>query len=389
MRVVEIIFWLSLGLSVYIQIGYLFLLLILSFIKNKIKINSFYLLYKNANEYLPKVSIIIAAYNEEKIITKKLENTLKIEYPKEKLEIIVFSDASTDRTDEIVNQYAPQGIRLIRVEGRKGKTYCQDVAVQQATGDILIFTDADAMLEPDAVRQLVRHFVDPSVGCVAAQVRYVDEGGESWYQRYETVLFKLESAITSPTGVFGPLYALRRDLHEPIPPQMQEDLVRPLLVVYRRHRIVFEPEAIAWLHSTASVEGERRRRVRMVARAVYSLLYYAPMRALFNPFRYGFFALQMWSHRMLRWLHGVFLALMLASNLVLVGENMLYLALGVMQLTGYTAALVGYLIEKHGQRRACFPFHFAYYYLSAQIAMLQGFWKGLRGSPFTTWKPIR
>ena len=138
MRIIEVIFWLSLGLSVYIQIGYPFLLLILIFIKIKIKNKSFYLLYKNANEYLPKVSIIIAAYNEEKTITKKLENTLKIEYPKEKLEIIVFSDASTDRTDEIVNQYAPQGVRLIRVEGRKGKTYCQDVAVQQASVKIRI-----------------------------------------------------------------------------------------------------------------------------------------------------------------------------------------------------------------------------------------------------------
>jgi len=389
MRIIEVIFWLSLGLSVYIQIGYPFLLLILSFVKIIIKNNGFYSLYEKANAYLPRVSIIVAAYNEEKIIREKLENTMQIEYPKEKLEIVVFSDASTDRTDEIVNQYAPQGVRLIRVEGRKGKTYCQDVAVQQATGDILIFTDADAMLEPDAVRQLVRHFVDPSVGCVAAQVRYVDEGGESWYQRYETVLFKLESAVTSPVGAFGPLYAIRHDLHEPIPPQMQEDLVRPLLVVYRRHRIVFAPEVIAWLRSTTSVEGERRRRVRMVARAVYSLLHYAPMRALFNPFRYGFFAIQMWSHRILRWLHGLFLAVMLVCCGVLALKSNLYLILTIAQLVGYAMALVGYLTEKRFGRKAPFLLHLAYYYVAAQIAMLQGFWLGLRGSSFTTWKPIR
>jgi len=382
MEVAEITFWIAIGFSIYIQVGYLIILKFLYFFKSRY-------LHKIDDNYTPKVSIIIASYNEENTIDQKIENTIQIKYPREKLEIIVFSDASTDRTDEIVRSYEPQGVRLVRVEGRKGKTYCQNVAVQHTTGDILIFTDADAMLEPEAVRKLVRHFADPSVGCVSGHMRYIDRGGESWYQQYETLLFRLESLVSSPVGAFGPLYAIRRNLHVPIPAEMQEDLVRPLLVVYYGHRIVFEPEAVAWLCAAPTVEGEWRRRVRMVARAVYSLLYYAPMRALFNPFRYGFFALQMWSHRMLRWLHGVFLALMLASNLVLVGENMLYLALGVMQLTGYTAALVGYLIEKHGQRRACFPFHFAYYYLSAQIAMLQGFWKGLRGSPFTTWKPIR
>ncbi len=381
MAYIELIFWAVVGTSLYIQIGYMLLLKLLCIFRRQST--------KKEYQFEPSVSIIIAAYNEEKIISYKIENTLKIDYPKDKLEIIVFSDASTDRTDEIVSQYVDYGVRLIRVEGRKGKSYCQDVAVSHSKGEIILFTDADALLQPDAIRKMVRHFADPSVGCVAGRVSYLDTDGESWYQRYETKLFELESHVSSPVGAFGPLYALRRDLYEPISPDMQEDLVRPLLVVYRGYRIVFETEAIAWLQGTASIEGEVRRRVRMVARAVYSLLYYPPMRALLNPIKYGFFAVQMWSHRILRWLHGVFLALALLTNGVLASVSSLYLGLFILQTALYSFAIAGYLLESRRGRRVPFVLHFAYYYVSAQVAMLRGFWLGARRVHFTTWRPIR
>jgi len=377
----EWVFWISVGFSFYIQIGYLLMLKFLSILYSKPS--------RKEKQYSPFISIIIAAYNEEKIISKKIENTLQLDYPCEKMEIIVFSDASSDRTDEIVRRYADKGVQLIRVEGRKGKSYCQNVAVERSKGEILLFTDADAFLQPDVIRKIVRHFADPTVGCVAGKVCYVDASGESWYQRYETKLFELESRVSSPTGAFGPLYALRRDLFEPIPADTQEDLVRPLLVVYQHRRIVFEPEAVAWLQSTASVESEARRRQRMVARAVYSILYYPPMRALLNPAKYGFFALQMWSHRILRWGHGIFLAIALLTNGLLITKSSLYWWLSLMQFGFYMTALIGYLIESRNKKFTHFLIHFAYYYLTAQVAMLHGLWHGIKGKSFTTWQPIR
>lgn len=381
MKTIELTFWIAVGVSIYVQIGYFVLLWCLSFLRKQES--------QSYSCYEPFVSLIIAAYNEEKNISRKIENTLRLDYPRNKIEIIVFSDGSTDGTDEIVRQYAIHGVQLIRVDGRKGKTYCQDVAVRHSGGDIIIFTDADALLEPDVIRKMVRHFTDPSIGCVTCKMCYLDQSGESWYQKYETSLFDLESRLSSPVGAFGPLYAIRRDLYEPLPPELQEDLVRPLLVVYRHCRIVFEKEAVVWLHSTASVRKEASRRVRMVAQAVYSLIYYPPMRALLNPIRYGLFALQMWSHRILRWIHGVFLILILISNYILCFHNSFYLLLLFPQMLFYLCASLGYWYEARNSQRAHALLHFAYYYLSAQFAMLHGFWLGMRGVRLAKWQPVR
>jgi cellulose synthase/poly-beta-1,6-N-acetylglucosamine synthase-like glycosyltransferase len=389
MQTLEIIFWLALALSMYVQVGYPLLLLLLVSVKFILNRTSLKACTDGDWEYQPTVSIIIAAYNEEKNIAAKIENTLQLDYPKEKLDIIVFSDASSDRTDEIVESYADQGVRLIRVEGRRGKTYCQNVAISEAVGEIIVFTDADSLIEPQAVRQMMRWFANPSVGCVSSYLRYVERSGESWYQQYETALLRLEGMLGSAVSAFGAFYAVRAHLCSPIPETLQEDLVRPLMVVYHRYRIVLAVNAVAWIHSAPTVEGEWRRRVRMVARGAYSLIRYPPMRALLNPFRYGFFALQVWSHRVLRWLHGIPLAVMLLSNSVLIMENTVYFSIGILQLGCYIAALIGYLEERYLGKRTFPPFHFAYYYLSAQIAMLQGFWKALRGDSFKTWKPIR
>jgi len=389
MQLIEIIFWLSLMLSMYVQIGYLLLLLLLVFLKSILRRIPRYACVDRSREFQPIVSIIIAAYNEEKNIAAKIENTLQLDYPKEKLDIIVFSDASSDRTDEIVKSYANQGVRLIRVEGRKGKTFCQNIAAEKAIGEIIVFTDADSLVEPQALRQMVRWFADPHVGCVSGYLRYIERGGESWYQRYETTLLRLEGMLGSAVSAFGPFYAVRARLCSPIPSSLQEDFVRPLMVVHQRYRVVLDLSAVAWTHSAPTVEGEWRRRVRIVAGAVYSLFWYAPMRALLNPFRYGFFALQLWSHRVLRWLHGIPLIAMLLSNLALMAEHTVYLSMGVLQLGCYAATLMGYLEERYLRKRTFPLFHFAYYYLSAQVAMLQGFWKALRGDSFRTWKPIR
>lgn len=389
MQIIEIVFWLSLALSIYVQIGYPLLLLLLVSLKSIFHRSPQHACSAGEQEYQPTVSIIIAAYNEEKTIAAKIENTLQLDYPKEKLDIIVFSDASSDRTDEIVESYANRGVRLIRVEGRRGKTYCQNIAISEAVGEIIVFTDADSLIEPKALRQMMRWFANPSVGCVSGYLRYVESSGESWYQRYETILLQLEGMLGSAVSAFGPFYAVRAHLCSPIPETLQEDWVRPLMVICYRYRIVLSLNAVAWTHSAPTVEGEWQRRVRIVSGTVYSLLCYTPMRALLNPFRYGFFAFQIWSHRVLRWLHGIPLALMLLSNLFLIKENTVYLTIGILQLGCYTAALIGYLEERYLRKCTFSLFHFAYYYLSAQIAMLQGFCKALRGDSSRTWNPIR
>jgi cellulose synthase/poly-beta-1,6-N-acetylglucosamine synthase-like glycosyltransferase len=184
MLLVKVIFWVALSLLLYLYFGYPLLLGLVAFFRRNLR--------RLDNAYKPTVSLIIAAYNEEGVISEKIENSLGLDYPQEKLDIIVFSDASTDRTDEIVKSYADQGVKLLRIEGRKGKTYCQNEAVQITKGEILVFSDANSMYALDAIQKLARHFADERVGCVSGELRYRGGGeaveGERTYWEYDLYL---------------------------------------------------------------------------------------------------------------------------------------------------------------------------------------------------------
>ena len=340
--------------------------------------------------YQPTVSLIIAAYNEEGVIGEKIENSLKLDYPKDKLEIIVFSDASTDRTDEIVKSYANRGVKLLRIEGRKGKTYCQNEAAKIAQGEILIFSDADVICDPKVVKKLVSHFSDSKVGCVSGSFQYRGDtsiGGGRIYWNYEQKLKYLESKISSPVGVSGALYAIRRGVFEPIAPDLQEDFVRAIKTIQKGYKVIYEPKAINWSCITPDLTGEFRRRVRIVTQSAYSLLRDKSLLGLLNPFRYGLFSIQLWSHKILRWLSGLFLLLIFALNIPLVHQGLVYKITMAGQGAFYLLAFWGFLSETIFNRRPPRPAHVAYYFLLSCYAMLKGFYNGLRGRTIVAWKP--
>lgn len=383
MKAVKIAFWLSVFFLFYVYLGYPALLTFLAFVRRKpLKID---------DNYRPTVSLIIAAYNEDAVIGEKVENSLKLDYPKDKLEIIVFSDASTDRTDEIVKSYAEQGVKLLRVEGRKGKTYCQNEATKIAKGKILVFSDANSMYEPDAIQKLVRHFADERVGCVSGELRYrCSQGGvegERTYWKYDQLLKKLESEVSSVIGANGSIYAVRGELFEPLPPDALEDLVRPLKFVQKGYKVVYEPQAVNWENTTPNPSKEFRRRVRIVTQSVYSLLRAKSLLGLLNPLRYGIFSIQLWSHKVLRWLSGIFLLLILALNIPLVGCSWIYAITMAGQTAFYLLALWGGLSEKVLKRQALKLSHVAYYFGLSCYAMLKGVYYGLRGRTMVTWQP--
>lgn len=380
MTAVKILFWFAVLTLFYIYFGYPFLLYLLSlFRRSRVRTDE---------TYQPTVSLIIAAYNEEAVIGEKIETSLKLDYPKDKLEIIVFSDASTDRSDEIVKSYADRGVKLLRIEGHKGKTFCQNEAVKIAKGEIIVFSDANSMYEPDAIRKLVRNFADRRVGCVSGELRYSggreSVEGERGYWRYEQLLKRQESKLSSLIGANGALYAVRKKLYAPLQADAISDFVEPLKVVQKGYRVLYEPKAVAWEATAEGPEKEFRRRVRIVTRSVHSLLGDRSLLGLLNPLRYGIFSIQLWSHKVLRWLSGVFLLLALALNIPLLGHGMVTMA---GQVAFYLLAFWGLLYEVGLKRRAPKLPHITYYFCFSCYAMLKGVFEGLRGRALATWEP--
>lgn len=381
----EVLFWISLSVLVHVYFAYPMLLALFAGFRPAAAIQE--------GDRCPSVSLIIAAYNEEAVIREKIENSLGLDYPAEKLEIIVFSDASSDRTDEIVTAYEEQGVRLLRVEGRKGKTYCQNEAVKIAKGEMIVFSDANSMYEPDAIQKLARHFADERVGCVSGELRYrggeKSVEGERTYWRYDQILKRLESKVSSLIGVNGAIYAVRKSLYEPLQADVISDFVEPLKIVQKGYRVLYEPEAVAWEATAEDPEKEFGRRVRIVTRSVYSLLGDRSLLTLLNPLRYSIFSVQFWSHKVLRWLSGLFLVLVFALNIPSVGQGLVYAITMAGQVAFYLLAFWGLISEGVLKRRAPKLPHIAYYFCLSCYAMLKGVTRGLRGRTMVTWEPSR
>ena len=256
----------------------------------------------------PRVTLVIAAYNEERKIAAKLDNSLALDYPREQLDIIVASDGSTDRTNQIVETYRNRGVQLASFP-RTGKTGVQNFVVAAARGEIMVFSDANAMYRPDAIRKLIRNFADPRVACVCGQLVYAVDGegagaAENIYWNYEKFMKQRESDLSSAIGVNGSIYAVRRSDYVVLDADVISDLVLPLTLVRDGKRVVYESEAVSVEQGSTDYSMEFRRKVRILTRSIRGLL---RMRALMNPFRYGVFALQLIMHKLLRFLTPVFL----------------------------------------------------------------------------------
>ena len=333
----------------------------------------------------PMVSFVISAYNEAAVLRDKLNNALALDYPEDRLEIIVVSDASSDATDDIVREFSPR-VRLERQEQHLGKTAGLNRAMPTLKGDVVVFSDANAMYASDAVRKLVRNFGDPEVGCVTGESRYVGgEGtgagaGERVYWSYEMRIKGLETAVWSMVGGDGAIYAIRRQLWTPLPETAINDFLNPLQIVAAGWRGVYEPDAVCHEAPAGSATKEYRRRVRIVSRSWRAVFQAA---SVVNPFRVGFFAVSVLSHKVLRWLAGVFIAIVGVSLVAMFwAADSLLLAVptGVWALAGFAAVVFCAF-----SRLAAL----ASYFLVLQWASLVGVLYGSLGRVSATWSPPR
>jgi len=337
----------------------------------------------------PRVTLMISAFNEEDVIADKLQNSLATEYPRDRLEILVVSDASDDSTDEIVKEFSDRGVKLLRMQERGGKTMGLNEAAEQASGDILIFSDANAMYRANAIDKLVRNFDDPDVGAVVGESTYSAsaneaERSESAYWRYETLIKRLESRIGSVVGGDGAIYAIRKQHYRPMAPDALSDFVNPLQIVQQGKRCIYEPEAISIEQAGGTFEKEFRRKVRIVNRAWRATM---SMKSLLNPLRHGFFAVQLISHKLLRWLVPAALVLMLVSSAMLWQRDPVYQVALVAQIVFYSLALAGVILRR--RRELPLPLYVPYYFCLVNIASARGILEAYQGRTYTTWSTAR
>ena len=335
--------------------------------------------------FFPLVSLIITAYNEEKKITRKLENTLALIYPPGKLQILVASDGSSDRTNERVKAFEEKGVQLLVVPERRGKENAQKVALGQAKGDIVVFSDAATLLNPDGLQQIVFNFADPSVGCVSSEDRVTGEdgrpGGEGLYVRYEMGLRSLESRVNSLVGLSGSFFAARREVCWDFSGEMQSDFRTVLSCVKLGLRGISDPEAIGYYQDIASQKGEFDRKVRTVLRGL--TVFFRHLEFL-NVFRYGLFSYQYLCHKLLRWLVPLFLGAVFVSSLILGFHSPVFAALFLGQLAFYVLAAVAW-------NRPALSFwtlvKVPVYFVVVNASILVAWWRYLKGQRVVTWTP--
>jgi cellulose synthase/poly-beta-1,6-N-acetylglucosamine synthase-like glycosyltransferase len=375
----KLVFIFSFFALFYIYFGYPFIALLFSVIKPK-RINK--------GHFEPHVTILIAAYNEEKHIELTLKNKLSLSYPKEKLEIIVISDGSTDRTDSIVKTFETAGVALIRQEPRSGKTAALNLGVMKVKGDILVFSDANSIYEPDALKHLLQNFKDPQVGYVTGKMIYVNEDGStvgdgcSAYMKYENHLRKLETKISSIVGVDGGVDAVRKSLYKTMHPEQLPDFVLPLKVVEQGYRVVYEPMAILRETTLESSKDEYKMRVRVALRALWAL---RDMKHLLNFKRYGIFSWELFSHKYLRYSAFVFLIGLYIANYSLVIESGQFKAFFILQNAFYAAAIASYFLERFNLRSGIL--YVPYYFALLNMASAHAFIKYFNGRKQVLWTP--
>ena len=379
------LFWVCLFIIFYAFVGYGIFLFVLLLLKR--------LVYKPESTLysfteLPSVTLIIAAYNEESIIREKIENTLLLSYPLNKLNYIVVTDGSTDNSAVIVAEY-PQ-IILMHREGRTGKINAVHRAMQQVNTEIVIFTDANTFLNQDALINISRHYKNQLVGAVAGEKRVrIDQksdatAGEGIYWKYESKLKKWDSDLNSVVGAAGELFSIRTSLYEPVEKDtLLDDFIISMRIAAKGFKIVYEPEAFAMETSSENIKEELKRKVRIAAGGIQSIL---RLKELLNVFRYPILSFQYISHRVLRWTVIPFLIIFVfALNILIIiqGSSVLYLIFFSGQIIFYMAAALGWLLEKR-QLRNKFLF-IPYYFVLMNYAVLAGIKRFYTGAQQVTW----
>jgi cellulose synthase/poly-beta-1,6-N-acetylglucosamine synthase-like glycosyltransferase len=378
----EILFWISVLALLYVFVGYPLILLLLGKITQRPPV------LKKA--ICPPVTLLISAYNEEEVIEAKIRNSVALDYPREMLEIIVVSDASTDGTDDIVRRYKAEGVILQRMPVRKGKTAGLNEAVPVARGDVIVFSDANVFYATDVIRKLVRNFGDPSVGCVTGNSCYLDSEAsnagksENTYWGYERFLKIKESQIGSMVGSDGAMFAVRKDLASPLGSDDINDFVMPLQVVSRGYRNVFEPEAMGYEKAVSQLAQEFRRKVRIVSRSWHGLF---RVKALLNPYRYGLFSFQLVSHKVLRWLAPAFLSCVFLFSFVIAWDDGTGAVVLGGQIVFYSIGAFGLVLDRAAVAMQWLSF--PAYFIMVNAASAMGTLQYMFGERINTWEPER
>lgn len=380
MRALAVLFWVGFLLVMYSYAGYPAILWLIGALRPRTV---------RKRHIQPTISIVIPAYNEADVILETVRNKVRLAYPSAKCEVLVVSDGSDDGTDEIVKAVGHPRVRLIRQETRKGKTSALNKAIKAARGEIIVFSDANSLYREDALQHLVNNFADPEVGYVTGRMCYLNPDGSAIgdscgaYIKYENALRTLETRCGSIVGVDGGIDAVRRELYVEMAPDMLPDFVLPLLVVERGYRVVYEPKAVLVEDALSSSEGEFRMRVRVALRALRAMWH---LRRIFNPFKHGFFSLQLFSHKLLRYSIPFVLIWLFVLNALMMGDRGFWMLAFTGQCLFYGTAVLGYILLRFRKRLPAVVF-FPFYFVLLNSASLVGWVKFLMKKKQVLWTP--
>src|SRR5574343_617744 len=381
------IFWIAAAIVFYSYAGYGILMVMVVFLKKKI-MNPQRRYY--SFEELPTLSLVVAAYKEEDYIEEKIQNSLELRYPADKLELVFITDGSNDRTPEIVTKY-PQ-IRLLHQPERRGKVAAMNRAKPLLTIDILVFCNANTLLNKECLVEIAKHYADPRVGGVAGEKKVVAMGsstaaavGEGAYWKYESFLKKLDSDLHSTMGAAGELFSVRRTLFETAPEgTIIEDFVQSLKLCLNGYILRYEPNAYACEGPSASIKEEMKRKVRICAGAFQAMVL---LKDLFNVFKYPVLSFQFISHRILRWtICPILLLMVLISNIVLVslGGGLFYSIILALQVLFYAMAILGWVLASREIKVK--TLYIPFYFLFMNYAVILGFRRYIQNKQTVLWE---
>ena len=376
----KIVFWASVSMVIYVYIGYP---MIINFLGRR---KSFRAHVQDPlfNQW-PSLTVLIVAYNEERWIQRKIENTLALDYPRDRMQILVASDGSTDETVEIAKQFAQRGVEVLNYPRREGKRPTLSRAVREARGDILLLTDANALLEPDALRWLIPHFKDPQVGCVGGnRVFVLTDGssaeGEGLYWRYEAWIKHSESRFHSCLGVYAQIYTVRRPLFPDVPTVSDDFSIPMKILISTGAKTVFEPRAKARIPAAATLRQGWERKIRSRVGLLYDLSH---LKRGLIPWTNRIWW-QFWSHHVFRLFVPFAMLTAFLSSMFLWKEGTFYRCLFYLQGLFYFAALLGFLLQRRGIRVK--PFYQTFYFCLANLAVLLAWPRWALGKHQYTWE---
>lgn len=376
--IIQIVFWFSLFLILWTYFGYMLALKAISmFFEKRVK----------KSEYFPEISLIITAFNEENNIRRKIENSLALNYPQDKLEIIVVSDGSTDNTEDIVRSFEDKGIKLLASPVREGKHFGQGKGVEIAKSELLVFSDASTFLKSDAIGNIIENFADPEIGCVSGldeiKSDIFSSQGEGFYVKYEMKLRALESISNSLVGVSGSFFAVRKILCKNWIGNLSSDFYLPIITYMNGYRTVLEDTAIGYYEILDEQRNEFARKVRTIVHGMGVLFRF---KEILNPFKYGIFSMQMISHKLSRWLVPLYLIFLFWTNLLLVDTAGIFLIALIIQTVFYLLALAGYLIS--GLKKL-FIFKIPLFFVMVNYSIIVAWHNFLLGKNFIIWEPTK